>query len=421
MDIKQKLGRLDPDNKKETTGSDSVVNKNSASSNQKESCPWGQVKETEAGSFVVQQKKYSPDYCQGLYHLNKFPETHSQDNLLSDRVKNYSREEILFLDTETTGLAGGTGTVPFLVGLGYFKGDNFWLKQFFMRDFEEETPLLLELKKYLAQFPLLVSFNGRSFDLPLIQNRLILNRYQQVEPEKHLDLLHEARRLWSHLASCSLASLEQNVLQVSRERDIPGHRVPEIYFNYLKQKESALMSRVFSHNRHDILTLVTLFTHLFKLYEGENIQSELDQDLSPEVLFRLGKVYEREKDFEQSIYFLARAYSRVESVYLKTKIEKKLSWQYKRVEKWDQAVTIWEEMLQADRGKLFPYRELAKFYEHQTREYSRAQKLTKQALAYLREKRAIIKNDLVEKDKLEHRLQRLNKKCSKQTKITGIK
>jgi uncharacterized protein YprB with RNaseH-like and TPR domain len=161
----------------------------------------------------------------------------------------------LFLDTETTGLAGGTGTVAFLIGLGWFEGDGFVTQQLFARDYAEERATLLHLKDQLRGRAFLVSFNGKAFDATLLATRFIMNRLADpLSGLPHLDLLHPARRLLSHrLADRRLGTLEAAVLGFEREGDIPGSEIPQRYFDWLRRRDGRLMADVFEHNRLDIL------------------------------------------------------------------------------------------------------------------------------------------------------------------------
>ena len=165
-----------------------------------------------------------------------------------------------FLDTETTGLAGGSGTCAFLVGIGRITPEGFRVRQFFMRDYCEEASLLDAVARHLAPFRVLITYNGRSFDQPLLETRYRLNRSRPpFGTLEHLDLLHGARRLWKlRYESCRLVDLENQVLGFEREGDVPGALIPYLYFEYLRTGRAARMLPVFHHNATDILTLACL-------------------------------------------------------------------------------------------------------------------------------------------------------------------
>ena len=166
-------------------------------------------------------------------------------------------ERILYLDTETTGLSGGAGTVAFLTGLGYLTENGFLVHQYLMRDYPEERFLLENVKAMLPQFDVLCTFNGKSFDLPLLQSRFRMNRMDASVLEKpHIDLLHLARRVWKlRLGRCNLGRLEEAIFGQPRVDDLPGNQVPERYFSFLKTGDFHLLQDVLEHNQQDIASL----------------------------------------------------------------------------------------------------------------------------------------------------------------------
>ena len=166
----------------------------------------------------------------------------------------------LFLDTETTGLAGGTGTYAFLVGVGWWEEERFVVEQFFMRNHGEEPSLLLDVLERLAERRVLVTFNGKSFDWPLLQTRFQMTRMGAV-PEllAHLDLLHPARQIWRlRLPSVALTQLERHILQFDRGEDIPSETIPQRYFDFLRGGSPEAMVEVFHHNQMDLCGLAAL-------------------------------------------------------------------------------------------------------------------------------------------------------------------
>src|ERR1039457_3930838 len=165
-----------------------------------------------------------------------------------------------FLDTETTGLAGGTGTYAFLIGVGSIEPAGFRLRQFFMRDYGEEASQLHRLAEYLADFDVLVTYNGKAFDQPLLETRYRMARARHpFDRMQHLDLLFGARRLWKlRLDSCRLVELENQILGVEREGDLPGEMIPYCYFGYLRTLRAFDLVPIFHHNAIDILSLACL-------------------------------------------------------------------------------------------------------------------------------------------------------------------
>ncbi len=169
-------------------------------------------------------------------------------------------QRMAFLDTETTGLAGGTGTYPFLVGVGGITKGGFEVRQFFMRDYSEESSQLTALSEFLEQFDVLVSYNGRSYDQPLLETRYRLARMKPPFGRmEHLDLLYGARRLWKlHFDSCRLVELETQILGYERQDDVPGSVIPYLYFEYLRTRHAGKLAGIFEHNALDIVTLACL-------------------------------------------------------------------------------------------------------------------------------------------------------------------
>ena len=175
---------------------------------------------------------------------------------------------ILYLDTETTGL-GGSGTVAFLVGMGWLNDEGFEVHQFLMRDYPEEPYLLKHVAAGLERFDVLCTFNGSTFDVPLLESRLLMNRMDRSCLEMpHIDLLHMSRRLWKlRLGRCNLSRLEEAILVQPREEDLPGSEVPQRYFDYLKTKREDLLDDMCSD----------MFGHVF---EGVNAYCVGHEDLA---------------------------------------------------------------------------------------------------------------------------------------------
>jgi uncharacterized protein YprB with RNaseH-like and TPR domain len=169
-------------------------------------------------------------------------------------------ERWAFLDTETTGLAGGSGTLAFLVGIGSITPAGFGLKQYFLRQPAEEPSLLSALTADLANYDVLVTYNGKAFDVPLLETRFLMNRQKAPFARlQHVDLLYGARRLWRlKLESCRLQDLERRILGHERVGDVGGGFIPNLYFDYLRRSDPGPLEPVFFHNAIDILSLACL-------------------------------------------------------------------------------------------------------------------------------------------------------------------
>lgn len=180
---------------------------------------------------------------------------------------------MLLLDTETTGLAGGTGTLPFVVGIGWFDGGRLCVQQFVLRRPGEEMPILRAFEERLQAASCLVTYNGKTFDWPLLRSRFVMNRLKPPAPAPHLDLLHCTRRVFRHRpGGAKLVHIESEVLGHRRVGDVPGDQIPELYFRYLRSGQGHLLTPVLEHNAHDMVLLAALLGELvrqFRDHEGE--------------------------------------------------------------------------------------------------------------------------------------------------------
>ena len=181
-------------------------------------------------------------------------------SISNGQIRRVPPEKWCFLDTETTGLAGGSGTYAFLVGVGRITPQGFRVRQFFMRDFGEEASQLSALTEHLKQFEVMITYNGRTYDQPLLETRYRMVRQRPpFSSLEHLDLLFGARRLWNlRFDSCRLVELENQILGVERQGDLPGELIPYVYFEYVRTHEIFRLLPVFHHNAIDILTLACL-------------------------------------------------------------------------------------------------------------------------------------------------------------------
>lgn len=285
-----------------------------------------------------------------------------QTELSSHGHPKYTPRDFLFFDTETTGLSGGAGNSIFLVGLGRIMEGSFLVDQYFLEDFPgEPTMLKAVVEGYFLENTLVVSYNGKGFDMPLVSSRCVMNRISPPSPA-HFDLLYPARRLWrNQLDSCSLGSLEVHILHKPRGQDIPGRDVPSRYFAFLRSKDPRLLELVFSHNLQDIRSLGDLVLHF-----------EYLSTLSPEEL--ISKVYcdlygmavlieGRDPQKAESLLFAAAPRGDWRSLqYLSRKL--------KREGRWEEAMMLWSEFLED--GSFYVAVERAKYYEHHLKDYGRA-------------------------------------------------
>ena len=194
-------------------------------------------------------------------------------------IGNVDISKMLFIDTETTGLSGGTGTIPFLIGLGWFEGETFIVEQLFLRKLGEEAPMLARVAEKIRASSMLVSFNGKSFDWPLLRTRFVLSRIPAPELPPHLDLLHCSRRIFKkRLDAMRLVHLEERILGREREDDLPGSEVPAAYLAYLKRDSSSRVADAISHNANDIVALAAIlasFDEQLRTFENNHPLDQL--------------------------------------------------------------------------------------------------------------------------------------------------
>jgi uncharacterized protein YprB with RNaseH-like and TPR domain len=294
-------------------------------------------------------------------------------------ITNAPPAEWAFLDTETTGLAGGTGTCAFLVGVGRITREGFRVRQFFMRDYGEEASLLDSLTRHLAAFRTLVTYNGRAFDQPLLETRYRMNRARPPFARlEHLDLLFGARRLWKlRFDSCRLVDLENQILGVERHGDLPGALIPYVYFEYLRTRHAARMLPIFQHNATDILTLACLtgiVPYAFKDPSTAPLRHGAEMAGIARWLREAGEL-------EQALDLFRRAVD----AGLPDDLLFRTLWDIGMLErKLGRApLATWMDLASAKNPfRVKALEELAKHFEHREKNYARALEVTREALDY---------------------------------------
>ena len=316
--------------------------------------------------------------------------------------EDFDPRRILYLDTETTGL-GGSGTVAFLVGMGFLTDNGFEVHQFLMRDYPEEPYLLKHVAAGLGKFDVLCTFNGTTFDVPLLESRFLMNRMSRNCLDlPHLDLLHMCRRLWKlRLGRCNLGRLEEVILGKPRTDDLPGSEVPARYFAYLKTKQLSMLDDVLKHNAQDIASLCVLLNHMADLYlHPEKIRFSED-------VYSMGRALEKNHYTERArhCYRLARRGRMGE--YAGTA----LAMSYRRSGEKERAAEVWLEMVRERKGGAVPYVELAKYEEHARRDIPAALDWTEKAIMLISEP-SLREGAAVQemKNELQYRRQRLLRK-----------
>jgi uncharacterized protein YprB with RNaseH-like and TPR domain len=364
----------------------------------------GTVEETEHGPILTVRREYALDHRHGARGLGEAMSGPPELLGLLTRAGPLAGDarRLLFLDTETTGLAGGTGTYAFLVGAGFADGDRFVVQQFFMRDLDEEPALLAALSPLVGRADGLVTYNGSGFDLPLLETRFVLARRRW--PERwHLDLLVPARRVWGgRFPDCRLTTIESGALGLSREADVPGAMIPALYFDYLRRRHPGALPAVFVHNRHDVLSLVAMTAWLTRALGAPD-----ECGLVPEEYAGLGRLWER-SDPERSLACYRRALAEGLSGPEGQRVRLRLAGWEKRRARWEAARTLWEDAAGAAAFDPRPWEELAKFHEHRSRDLRAAHAVVVDAIERARE--AVVP-ERVRRD-FDHRLARIERRLA---------
>ncbi|MBN1835778.1 MAG: ribonuclease H-like domain-containing protein [Spirochaetales bacterium] len=310
----------------------------------------------------------------------------------------YRAEDLLFFDTETTGLSGGAGNYVFLFGSARLEGRELVSEQLFLGDFPGEPEFLEALAERLRQHRLFLSYNGRAFDAPLLKSRFVLNR-MEFELERQEDLLFWARRLWRRwLPNCSLGSVEREILGIERPEDVPGWEVPGIYLSYLATGEETRLPLVMEHNLQDVLSLVRLYGHLNGLLGCERLPAGADGAALGSYLLRLGQ--------RRGASVLRESFSAGDQ-----RAGRALSLHYKRLGEWERAASLWEGMV--GERSLFAAVELAKYHEHRRRDPRTALRWVGAAEAWG------LPLSREERTALAHRRRRLERKCTGRDEAPG--
>ncbi len=324
-------------------------------------------------------------------------------------------ENWLFLDTETTGLAGGTGTYAFLVGIAWWEAAGLQVEQFFMRDLDEEHSLLLELSERIAKRPVLVTFNGKSFDWPLLETRYRITRATPCfTPKIHLDLLHPARQLWRlRLGSVRLKDLERHVLcnegralDWSRDEDIDSSLIPQMYFDYLRGGPAEPLAGIFRHNQMDLRGLAALAGKILGLLDAGNgiTNSAHPNSYDPIEVFGLSRILGRHGHSARARELYEGALRSGLPRPVERLAQRELALLAKRELDYERATSLWEDLRRAsaatkrkkailadDAAKALETsieaaEQLAIYYEHRAKQPRRAAELVRAAIAELQEK-----------------------------------
>jgi len=333
----------------------------------------GEVVQTPHGSHFETEKLYASHQRHGSYQISDLIGLKPDllEALSDGSITNSHPTRWAFLDTETTGLAGGSGTYAFLIGIGSIDEEGFRVRQFFMRDYAEEKSVLHSLAEHLARFDVLITYNGRSYDQPLLETRYTMCRTRHPFARmEHLDLLYGARRLFKlRLENCRLVNLENQILGVERTGDIPGEMIPYVFFEYLRTKRAHRLMPVFHHNVLDIVSLACLTGIIPEAFrDPANMRARHGMDL-----VGLARWLQLSGRLEEALSLMRRAVQMglpdtqlFRTLFEAGGIEKKLGQEHAAL------ATFTDLSLSPNAYRVKAYEELAKHYEHRERNFAMA-------------------------------------------------
>jgi len=340
----------------------------------------GAEKSVGEGVFWLDLRHYDRTYTHGRYALSGL------DNVPESALELLGVPDLgdrpAFLDTETTGLAGGAGTLAFLVGVGIWTGEGFDLHFIFMRDPDEEPAALAYLTEILSGATGLVTFNGRGFDVPLLETRYVMNRMAPTPLAlPHLDLLTVARRLWrDHLPSRRLGELERHILEIVRtEQDLDSGLIPWMYRQYLATGDVRDMVRVLYHNEIDVLSLASLLVHAARM-----VEMPAEMALASAEWAGIGRLYDRAGREDEAFcawqVALSGEIDELDAT-CAARLWHEMGVRFKRRKAWTEALAVWDTWIDRLPGDVVPLVEKAKYYEWTVRDLGEALACTEVALA----------------------------------------
>lgn len=377
----------------------------------------------EFGSFLLRRAVYPLEHRHGHYVLSELASCARRLGPIAAR-QNRTREQetgiearrLLFLDTETTGLGLGTGNLPFMIGIGYIDdaARTFTVEQLLIRHPGEERAMLAYLLSRFAGVTHLVTYNGRSFDWPVLASRFVLNGWRPSGQEPgHLDFLHPSRALWKNtLPSCKLSRIEEDRLGIVRVEDVPGSLAPELYIRYLSDGDASHLRGVYLHNERDILTLASLAVHFGGLLEGR-LGSQWALPVEPEELYRTAAWLEEHGcgEHAEPLFAALCGPSVPDGRWLLSAAAR-----LKRLGRLEEAASLWERAALHAEARLLPsaeaHIELAMYLEHRRKEPHAALVYAERALALLQRRTMLRQSERTraELDAVKHRMARLRRK-----------
>ena len=345
----------------------------------------GEIVASNLGRFLLSTTGYPSGFVHGTQPLRTiFERGHIELSNFDHAVTPYQQplSDLVLVDAETTGLSAATGTVAFLIGLGIIRDEKLEVYQFFLPDYADEPAMLDAIAEIVEDRKIVVSFNGKCFDLPLLETRFAMHKMQTPFREMfHIDLLHSCRRYWKgRFEDTTLQTLERELLGVFRHNDTPGHLIPQLYFDYLRHGRSEPLAGVLLHNRLDIVTLL----FLADVVHGYLDRAEQSDFYSPLDALRISRFYQRQGNTERACVAADRQLVSFDGGEESLALCLHTFRLHKRLGRYDVALSILD-LLASARGetRLLALNESAKLLEHNKREYGQAAAIVLEALGYL--------------------------------------
>ncbi len=392
----------------------------------------GSVVTHDGSAVIVVEREYSADSSYGRLLIGDLASTIAEGQHAIGMVRQAwpstrqqsaagplpSASQWLFLDLETTGLAGGAGTQAFLIGCAAIEGRSLCVRQFLLAGLEHERALLNEFTAHAGDMSGLVTFNGRSFDSPLIETRFLFHRMAfPLEETLHLDMLYPSRRLWKSRAmvagpdpdegSCSLGVLEKHVAGMHRVGDVPGFQIPSRYFRFIRDGDARPLEAVLEHNRLDLVSLAAVMARVIRMIEQGPSSTH-----TPQECLGLARIYERAGSPENAEATLLRAVDMAERLGTEPEAHaealRRLAWSRRRAGRFHESADAWSALADLPRCPSALRREareaLAIYHEHRSRDLGTARTLVLDVLNDGSEGRR--------REAAEYRLRRLERKIS---------
>lgn len=391
----------------------------------------GAVVERSEGAVIVVDREYRADMLHGCLPIGEiasvinegtdamkvmaeaWPSAKGIVNVAAGR-----QTRLLFLDLETTGLFGGAGTQAFLIGCAAIDGDSIRVRQFLLPGFEHERAVLNHLQSWSTNHGALVTYNGRSFDVPLIETRFMFHRMPcPLDGVPHLDMLHASRRLWRQRplttgtpdpddSSCSLSVLEKHIAGLHRVGDVPGYEIPSRFFRFVRDGDARPLEAVLEHNRLDVISLAAVLARAITLITRGPGEARTAQEA-----YGLARVYERAGAGENAEASLLRTIDFARRVGAEPEVHaealRRLAWLRRRARRVHDAAEAWRELASLPRCAASLRREakeaLAIHYEHRSKNLQVARQHALDLLSDLDANHGRVRHRL---DRLERKLAR---------------